>query len=160
SNPSEYEMGVEPSTFQNGQLSAYVKSKSPKENEFGTLMQTVGAEKYLGKRLQLSSYIKSEDVKGWCGMWMRIDAENKTQLGFDNMQNRSIQGTTDWTRYDIVLDIPLNSKSINFGILLGGEGKVLVDNFNFEEVDKSVEVTNMLKENKLSTEPINLDFEK
>ena len=159
SNPSEYEMGIDNSTFQSGNSCAYIKSKSPKEKEFGTLMQTISAENYLGKRLQLSGYIKSENVKGWSGLWMRIDGNNNQQLGFDNMQGRAIKGTTEWKKYEIVLDIPSNSKSINYGLLLGGEGKVWFDNFKLEEVDKSIPVTNLRKENKLLSQPINLDFE-
>lgn len=159
SNPSEYEISIDNSIFQNGKSCAYIKSKSPKENEFGTLMQTISAESYLGKRLQLSGYIKSENIKGWSGMWMRIDGENNQQLGFDNMQDRAIRGTTAWKKYDIVLDIPLNSKSINYGILLGGEGKVWFDNFELKEVEKTIQVTNLMKENKLPVKPVNLDFE-
>jgi len=159
SNPSEYEMGIDNSTFQNGNSCAYIKSKAPKENEFGTLMQTISAENYLGKRLQLSGYIKSGNVKGWSGMWMRIDGQDNQQLGFDNMQNRLIKGTTDWKKYEIVLDIPLSSKTINYGVLLGGDGEVWFDNFKLDEVDNSVPVTNLRKENKLPTKPINLDFE-
>ena len=159
SNPSEYEMGIDTSTFQNGHSCAYIKSKNPKENEFGTLMQTIDAKNYLGKRLQLSGYIKSKDIKGWSGMWMRIDGKENQQLGFDNMQDRAIKGTTDWKEYTIVLDIPTNSKSINYGVLLGGQGEVWFDNFQLKEVDQNVNVTNMMKENKLPAKPINLNFE-
>ncbi|MDZ7625852.1 MAG: hypothetical protein U5J96_15580 [Ignavibacteriaceae bacterium] len=159
SNPSEYEMGIDNSIFQNGQACAFIKSKSPKENQFGTLMQTINAENYLGKRLMLSGYIKSEDVKGWSGMWMRIDGESNQQLGFDNMQDKVIKGTTDWKKYEIVLDIPANSTTINYGVLLGGDGEVWFDNFELKEVDKNVPVTNLTKESKLPSQPINLDFE-
>jgi len=44
-------------------------------------------------------------------------------------------------------------------VLLGGDGKVLFDNFQIKEVDKSIPVTNRIKENKLPSKPINLDFE-
>jgi len=159
SNPSEYEMGIDNSNFENGQSCAYIKSKAPKENEFGTLMQTISAENYSGKRLKLSGYVKSEIVDGWSGVWMRIDGENNQQLGFDNMRDRAIKGTTDWKEYEIILDIPTNSKTINYGVLLGGNGKVWFDNFKLVEVDKSVQVTNLIKENKFSSQPINLDFE-
>jgi len=159
SNPSEYEMSIDNSIFQNGKSCEYIKSISPKENEFGTLMQVISAENYLGKRLQLSGYIKSKDIKGWSGIWMRIDGENNQQLGFDNMQGRVIKGTTDWKKYEIVLDIPSNSKLLNYGVLLGGEGTVWFDNFELKEVDISVRVTNLMKENKLPIKPINLDFE-
>ena len=159
SNPSEYEMGIDNSNLENGQVCAFIKSKSPKENEFGTLMQTISAENYLGKRLKLSGYIKSENVNGWCSMWMRIDGENNQQLGFDNMRDRTIRGTTDWKEYEIVLDVPSHSKTINYGVLLGGNGKVWFDSFKLVEVDNSVQVTNLLKENKFPSKPINLDFE-
>lgn len=158
-NPSEYEMGIDNSIFQNGQACAFIKSKSPEENQFGTLKQTISAENYLGKRLQLSGYIKSEDVEGWSGMWMRIDGEGKQHLEFDNMYGRAIKGTTDWKKYELVLDIPSNSKTINYGVLLSGDGRVWFDNFELKEVDKNVPVTNLLKESGLPSQPINLDFE-
>ncbi|HCY74401.1 MAG: hypothetical protein IH620_04515 [Ignavibacterium sp.] len=159
SNPSEYEMGIDNTNFVDGHFCAYIKSKAPKENEFGTLMQTISAENYLGKRLQISGYIKSENVNGWSGMWMRIDGENNQQLGFDNMRDRTIKGTTDWKKYEIVLDIPINSKTINYGVLLGSNGKVWFDNFRLDEVDKNVQVTNLIKENKFPSQPVNLNFE-
>ena len=159
SNPTGYEMGIDNTSFEEGHSCAYIKSKTSKENEFGTLMQTISAENYLGKRLQLSGYVKSEDVTGWSGIWMRIDGENNQQLGFDNMRDRTIKGTTDWKKYEIVLDIPTNSKTINYGVLLGGNGKVWFDNFKLDEVDKSVQVTNLIKENKFPSQPVNLNFE-
>ena len=159
SNPSEYEMGIDNSIFQNGQACAYIKSKSPKENQFGTLMQTISAENYLGKRLMLSGYIKSENVTGWSGMWMRIDGENNQQIGFDNMYDRAIKGTTDWKKCEIVLDIPSNSLTINYGVLLNGDGEVWFDSFELKEVDKNVPVTNLKKDSKLPSQPVNLDFE-
>jgi len=42
---------------------------------------------------------------------MRIDKET-TQLAFDNMENRAIKGTTDWLKYDVVLDIPKDAPGI------------------------------------------------
>jgi hypothetical protein len=159
SKPAEYEMGTDKSVFQNGSSSAYLKSKEPKDNEFGTLMQIINSENYIGKRLRLTGYIKSENVKSWSGMWMRIDGEANQQLGFDNMQNRAINGTNDWKKYEIVLDIPAGSKDIAYGVLLSGKGKVWFDNMKIEEVDKTVQVTNMIKVPDYPKQPINLDFE-
>lgn len=158
-NPAEYEVSIDNTTFQNGNSSVYLKSKSPKEKDFGTLMQTISADNYLGKRLKLSGYLKSENVEKSSGMWMRIDGHNKEQLGFDNMTGREIKGNTDWQKCEIVLDIPSNSKSISFGVLLAGNGKVWFDNFQLEEVDKSIATTNMILGKTLPSEPINLDFE-
>lgn len=165
SNPSQYEMGIDNSTFQNGKNCAFIKSKSPGARQFGTLMQTINTKEYAGKRMQLSGYIKCEDVKEWCGMWMRIDGSNFRQLGFDNMQNRPVTGTTNWKIYSIVLDVPEGSKTINYGVLLGGNGEVWFDNLQLKEVDKSVPVTNLNQNNNfmngynLPSVPVNLDFE-
>jgi len=159
SKPTEYEMGLDKSVFQNGSSSAFLKSKEPKNNEFGTLMQYINAENYIGKRLRLTGYVKCESVEGWSGMWMRIDGETGQQLGFDNMQERAIKGTTDWKKYEIVLDIPTGSKGIAYGVLLGGKGKVWFDNMKMEEVDKTIPVTNMTRENNNPKQPVNLDFE-
>ncbi len=158
--PSEYDMGTDNSIYQNGTSSAFIKSKSPGSNEFGTLMQTISAENYVNKRMRLSGYIKSDNVKGWCGMWMRIDGSNHEQLGFDNMGNRPVKGTTDWNQYEIVLDIPSGSETINYGVLLGGDGEIWFDNLKLEEVDKNVPVTSVKMRMNLSSEPVNMDFEK
>lgn len=156
---AEYEMGVDTTVAQNGKSSAFIKSKSPKPNDFATLVQITSAENYIGKRLRLSGYIKSDSIKGWCGMWMRIDGENKQVLGFDNMKNRAIKGTTDWKKYEIVLDVPSLSSAIGYGVLLTGKGKIWFDNMKLEIVDKSVPVTNMNKEITYPKDPVNLDFE-
>lgn len=157
--PTEYEMGIDKTVFQNGKLSAFLKSKEPKGNGFGTIMQYISAENYLGKRLKLSGYVKSNGVEGRGAMWMRIDGEMGQQLGFDNMLGRPIKGTTDWKKYEVVLDIPFGSKGIAYGILLGGKGKVWFDNLKIDEVDKSVPVTNMTREISYPKEPVNLDLE-
>jgi len=104
-------------------------------------------------------YIKSENVKGWSGMWMRIDGEANQQLGFDNMQERAIKGTNGWKLYEIVLDVTSGSKDIAYGVLLNGKGKVCFDNVSIKEVDKTVQVINMLKAPEYPKQPVNLDFE-
>jgi hypothetical protein len=158
-NPIEYEMGVDTTVAQSGKSSAFIKSKSPEPNDFGTLAQITSAENYIAKRLRLSGYIKSDSVKGWCGMWMRIDGENKKELGFDNMKERAIKGTTDWTKYEIVLDVPSSSKAIGYGVLLNGKGMLWFDNMKLEVVDKSVPVTKTAKEITYPKDPVNLNFE-
>ncbi|MEK4628573.1 hypothetical protein MKZ17_10235 [Solibacillus sp. FSL R7-0682] len=76
------------------------------------------------------------------------------------MENRSIHGTTDWNYYSIVLDVPEESTSIHFGILLVGSGEIWIDGVKFEEVDRTVPSTNMASSpDDLPLEPINLGFD-
>jgi hypothetical protein len=57
------------------------------------------------------------------------------------MQNRPIQGTRDWQKYEIVLDVPAKSTGIFFGILLEGKGQVWLNNVRFEVVGRNVPTT-------------------
>lgn len=82
---------------------------------------------YEGKEIELSGYIKLENVTdGFAGLWLRIDGENGV-LQFDNMMARDIKGTADWTKYTIKLPLPADGERILMGALLTGKGKMWVD---------------------------------
>lgn len=153
SKPADYEVGTDKAA---GKKVMYILGKTNNSDDFGTIMQTFNANKYLGKRLKLSGYLKSQDIKGWAGLWMRVDGNTKGALSFDNMENRAVRGTTDWKKYDIVLDVPKESKAIAFGVLTSGKGKVWVKDISFQEVPTTVKTTDM---NSTSDAPVNLDFE-
>jgi hypothetical protein len=158
SYPQGYAIGVENSPERNGHVAFLKSTQSLNNRKFGTIMQEFIPEDYLGKRVRLTGYIKSADVKGWAGMWFRIDGEPRTtQLGFDNMQNRAIKGTTDWKKYDIVLDVPANSKFIAFGVLLTGTGTVWLDDLHFDIVSNTTPGTNIIPP--ISNKPQNTNFE-
>jgi len=88
---------------------------------------------------------------------MRIDKET-TQLAFDNMENRAIKGTTDWQKYDVVLDVPKDATGIFFGILLSETGEVWISNASFEVVGSDVP-TSGAGVPRMPVEPTNLSFE-
>jgi hypothetical protein len=70
------------------------------------------------------------------------------------MEERAIKGTTDWKKYEIVLDVPLNASNIGFGALLSETGQIWLEKLNFEIVDTTVPTTGKKRD-----EP-NLDFDK
>jgi hypothetical protein len=154
--PSEYEVGVDVDQMYQGHATAFLKSKTLNADGFGTLMQSIKAEQYLGRKVRLSGLVKSEEVLGWAGLWMRVDKE-KSPVAFDNMENRAIKGTAGWQRYDVVLDVPKDATAISFGILLAGSGVVWLNGTKFDVVDADVPVTNT-GEKVLPEKPINLEF--
>ncbi len=125
-----------------GDASGHLQSLQNHVSGFCTLMQTFAADKYQGQRLRMSAYVKTENVEGWAGLWMHVDGSAARILAFDNMQDRSIQGSTDWREYEIVLDVPEDSVNIVFGVLIEGAGQVWVDDFQFDVVDQDVPTTN------------------
>ena len=161
SHPGEYDMGLDESVRRDGKSSATVKSTAEKPSGFGTLMQMSGPGEYLGKRVRLSGFVKSDKVTQWAGLWFRIDGANPAvPLGFDNMQERAIKGTTDWTRYELVLDVPKEAQRLAFGVLLAGGGQVWMDDLKFEVVPTTVKTTNMAAPTSAPSAPSNLNFEK
>ena len=160
SHPQNYEMGIDPAEVHQGKASGYLKAVTPMEpNEFATMMQQFRADKYVGKRMKLSGFVKTDRVEGFCGLWMSVANHVQDVLQFDNMHDRPITGTQPWNQYSIVLDVPAESAVISFGVLLNGKGKVWVDSFRFEEVDLNTPLTHMETEYEMSDEPLNLSFE-
>lgn len=160
SHPMDYEMGIERTIVHQGSTSGYLQALTPvNEGGFGTMMQQFKAEKFRGKRMRFSGFVRTENVKGYCGLWMRVDNQTDDMLQFDNMSNRPIVGNTNWNHYEVVLDVPEASAVISIGILLMGSGKVWVDSFQFEEVDRNTPVTNMDPTLEMLDEPTNLSFE-
>ncbi len=161
SHPTKYEMGIDPGAASDGNNAATIKSIDAEIDGFGTLMQICQPEKFLGKRVRMSGYIKSKDVKEWSGFWFRVDQKNSQQsLAFDNMQDRAVKGTTDWKKYEIVLDVASNASALAYGALLNGTGQIWFDQLSFEIVDASVPVTTMKMDDAFNlVQPTNLGFE-
>jgi hypothetical protein len=155
---SYYAADIDHSVAHSGSASGHIVSRNvPPASAFGSMAQVIGAETYWGKRLRLSGYLKTNQVEGWAALWLRIDGSDNQVLGFDNMQDRSIQGTHDWQRFELVLDVPENSHDIAFGSLLVGQGEVWVDDLQFEVVGQDIPTTDYYKA--LPTQPSDLGFE-
>jgi hypothetical protein len=156
SKPSDFEAGVDPGQAYEGHRSAFLKSKQTSVNGFGTLMQQFTADQYKGSRVRLSALVKSHEVTEWAGLWVRAD-KGKDAVAFDNMQNRAIKGTTEWRRYEIVLDVPKDATGVALGILLTGPGEVWMNGARFEVVGSDIPVTSS-NQTKIPDKPVNLDF--
>jgi hypothetical protein len=104
-------------------------------------MQYFSADNYRGQRIRFSALIKGEGLEGWGGIWMRVDDVDKPSASFDNMNDRAVKGTTDWTPYSIVLDASTKAQGIFFGTLMAGKGQLWISDLRFEIVDTTVPVT-------------------
>jgi hypothetical protein len=159
SNPLDYAVGVDLNQNVSGYASAYLKSTSSRPVGFVTLMQTFKANNYRAQRVRLSAYIKTKFVAGWSALWMRVDDAAGKPLSFDDMRDRPLVGSSEWSQVEIVLDVPPVSDEISFGILLQGRGQLSVDNIKITIVNNNVPVTDVLKNKSENYSPKNLDFE-
>ena len=150
-----YTIGIDNGVRYAGHPSAYIGSKSSAAaSSSGTFMQTFSARSYLGKRVRFSASVKTRDAR-FVGLWMRVD-DSMTSVRFDNMRNRPIVGTTNWTAYSVVLGVPENAVSISFGLLEVGTGEAWLNGVTFGTTDAPT--TDTIGPSSLASEPRNLTF--
>ena len=128
----------------------------PESSGFGAIVQTIATARYRGHRVLFSAMLRATGVTDWAGLWMRVDGPGGV-LEFDNMQDRALSGTTDWTEAAIVLDVPEEAKVLLFGALLSRAGAIDLTRLQFEEADQAVP-TAMTTVTALPDEPQALDF--
>jgi hypothetical protein len=156
--PQDYEFTTDLTEHHSGTRSGKVSARRAPTG-FATLMQQVLPDDYLGHRVRLRGWVKTEQVTGWCGLWMRIDGSDKKRwLGFDNMGSRPIVGTTAWASHEVVLDVPPEATLIAFGLILDGAGAAWLDDVTLEIVGNDVATTGE-PAYQTPRQPRNLSFE-
>jgi hypothetical protein len=84
--------------------------------------------------------VKTQDVNGWAGLWMRVDNRAGRSVAFYNSYDKPIKGSTDWQERSVVLDVPQDAGGIAFGVINTGSGQVWIDRLGFEQVGQDVAV--------------------
>jgi hypothetical protein len=172
--PNQYKAGIDDQTAQHGKRSATVECIVENPIGFSTLMQSCFKKDFINKRVKMTGYIKTQNVNS-ASMWARVDDYvNKVTADFDNMYDRPLSGTNEWTKCEIIFDVTSRC-SVLYGFILSGTGKIWVDNVTFEIVDNSVNKTAQPMDTPLpegyqqqienlpqelpEKPPVNLDFE-
>jgi hypothetical protein len=130
---------------------------------FGSMFQLFKPDAYRGKRVRYSAAVRTVDVVDRAALCIRVDSPDTGRSGrslaFDNMEDRPhISGTTGWSRYSCVVDVPREATAIFISSILFGAGELFWSDVRIEIVDDSVPVTDMLPKYAVGDEPMNLDF--
>jgi hypothetical protein len=157
--PGDFSVATDNGVTYQGHPSVSISSKKPDPTGFAGFNQSISAKDYKGKRVRLSAYLRTRDVTGdgsrGAHVWFRVDGPNQKMLGFDNMDTRPVKGSTEWTKYEIVLDVPSESIGLAYGSFLNGSGTSWVASFRLEVVSDAVLATN-----NLLLHPTNLNFDR
>lgn len=162
--------GYDEAVKRSGARSATFMAVDVSKDDQARLTQRFVADRYRGKRVRFSGFMKTNCVNGWAGLWMRVDTATKVGWAFDDMEDLAVSGTTDWAHYHVVLDVPEDAEAIYLGAHLYGRGQVWLDDCRFEVVGEDVPATDgaRLRGGRdrtfsippfLDDEPVNLDFE-
>jgi RNA polymerase sigma factor (sigma-70 family) len=85
-------------------------------------------EKYLGHKIRMKLWMKSEGVTGTSGPWIRVLGANFQQIGDEGQRpHRPIKGTTDWKQYIAIADVPPETQCLTSGLVMNGKGKIWID---------------------------------
>jgi RNA polymerase sigma factor (sigma-70 family) len=96
---------------------------------------------FLGQRVRLSGWIKTQDVQNWAGFSVLILDSSGHIYADGDMNEHSIQGTTDWQQIEWVTDVPSEPCSMYFGPFLYGTGELWADDFQMQAVPSNTPVS-------------------
>ncbi|MBK7500744.1 MAG: peptidase S41 [Ignavibacteriales bacterium] len=126
---SDYSIQTDTSIKYSGNYSVVINPLPTSEGKsFGSIAYQLPAN-YDASSITLTGYMKTENVSdGYAGLLLRVDGTSEP-IAFDNMHNRGIKGTNDWTQYEITLPFSAEAKKIFVAGLLVGKGKAWFDKF-------------------------------
>lgn len=102
--------------------------------------------KFQGRNITLSGYIKTENLEGYAGFWMEMTPNHL----LENMYGKGPTGTSDWKQYSITL--PLVGDTIILGTLSFGKGTSW-----FDSLTLTVDNEPILQKNKTISYDIKID---
>jgi len=108
-----------------GKWAARLERDAASTGTFSTITIGIPVD-FSGSQVELRGFLKTENVSEFAGLWMREDAEGGA-IAFDNMQDRQVRGTHEWTEYSIVLPLHSEAKQLFFGVLSSGAGRTWAD---------------------------------
>jgi hypothetical protein len=128
------------------------------EQGHAVLLQCVFGEPYRDKRVRFSGHLRAANVAGSATIWLRADDDKGRFIAFNNLEKQhprgALKGTSDWVLREIVLDVPANTQTLNFGFYLYGMGEAHFSGFDLQIVGYDVPVTRPQD----AEAPVNLDF--
>ena len=95
-NLKEYEFGRDTNVKHQGDASAEIHASADNPQNAGALAQVLKADKYRGKRIRLSGFVKPEAVDRWGGLWLRVDTAEKVGVQYGNSKAAGATGTADF----------------------------------------------------------------
>ncbi|MGB9109544.1 MAG: transcriptional regulator [Telluria sp.] len=150
--PQKFATGVDQDPGFKG--AKFLRNKADDPNAWAALTQPISAQNYLGQRIRFRAFVKTQDVSGWAGLWMRVDNRAGRSLAFYNSVDKPIKGSTDWQERSVVLDVPQDAGMIVFGVIASGTGQVWMDRLGFEQVGQDVPVDRQQVVPALPTVPV------
>ena len=109
---------------------------------FGNLLFSVDAEKYKGKEIKYTAWVKLKNgSRGTGHLWLRVDKSDKTMGFFENMDANPIK-SNKWRQYEIVGKVDDLASGMVMGSFIKGKGTLFLDDVHlyYKENNEWIEI--------------------
>jgi hypothetical protein len=138
-----YEFKVVPGGH-DGKNSVTIKSSSTTlQSHSAFIWQNSLPTNFLGHRVKMTAFLKCQNISDTAGLWFNVLHSPTQVLETDE---HFLTGTTDWKKFQIVLDIPKGTSNLNYGAYISGTGQIWFSDISFVIVDKSIASTSKKSE--------------
>lgn len=118
----------------------YVNSSAPLKTAVGR-GAVVKALTFRGRRIRISGWIKSKDLENWAGLQVLVAGADEKFYAAIHYPQKAITGTTDWTNYSQVVDVPTAAENLYVATTVWGKGELWSDDVMIEPVPTSIPIT-------------------
>jgi hypothetical protein len=138
---TNFDVGVDEIVTYDGQKACCIEVFQAERYTTVELTQTMRCNGLTGKRVRIGVRLKCEDITDQGTFFLQIFGPHEATLALDDMSNRVLKGTQDWTLNEVVLDVPDNAVEMKFGGSVMGRGKLWFADLKLEQVSKKVSKT-------------------
>jgi len=139
SSAPDYVAGVRARAYY-GRTCAVLESRKRKPHGNAVLCQWVRADNYLGKRIRITAMMRLSSPHTTKGsLFAHLDTRNA--YTYWDGSSGDLLATPQWTRRELIIDVPVDGQGIIFGGSLAGRGTLLIANVRVDVVDKSMPLT-------------------
>jgi erythromycin esterase len=133
-DPLAYESDYDTRVAHSGRTSLYLQSLKSAPAGNGWVEQSIQPGNYLGTRVRFSAYLRTDNVAGSAGLLISTDETEFQTWPSAPAAAIQVDGTREWQRYSMELDLPRVTTTLYYGVVLSGTGKLWLDDVQLEIV--------------------------
>ncbi|MDQ6609258.1 MAG: hypothetical protein M3Y85_05500, partial [Bacteroidota bacterium] len=127
-NVEGFDASLDKAIRKSGNQSLQINSVNKEPGKFLAFTQSVPVETRNLKRITISVFIKTENVKGTATLWCNVINSSKKQIGYASTQQKTkIDSTQNWKQYTLEFIMDTAVKKLTVGGLLQGNGLAWFD---------------------------------
>ncbi|HKV06935.1 MAG TPA: S41 family peptidase [Thermoanaerobaculia bacterium] len=117
---------------ESGKASGMLAGAGVKPDTVGNLIQSVDAAPYQGKRIRFRAAVRAEPESpgGRSRLWIGLDRPGSGNGGRFDATSPIV--TPEWVRYEITAEVPEDTRMLNLGLVLVGNGRAWIDSASLE----------------------------